>query len=251
MEALVGFAVGAIVLYVWGWRRWRYLQAHWQRRERSEALETALRNARASAADPSPWRLRGDGDRAAFDMLTSVSAKADEQALEQLGFRTLGEIALERSDKAVALASRAFVSADGTTIATLSVSAKARGHVMALFSSHCGERQIATSRGAVPSLAKPPFVEYEALPVKTSLAAVFEAHVGRPRPDAAAITTIDQLLARANELRERTLAWRAAEPPDELLDADLRAMLGPAYASSGKMWFAKLRGKLPEARIAR
>ena len=65
------------------------------------------------------------------------------------------------------------------------------------------------------------------------------------------IATCDDLIAELVEVRARIARWREAQPPDALLDADLRSVLGAQYARSGKWWARRLRDDLPRAEVRR
>ena len=246
METLVGIAVGAAVFYVWIWRRFRGVGALWKRREQMKRFEQALRDARDAAEGPSPYRLANASDAELLALLRI--ADSQREALEAMGFRSLGELIIERRGEPV-MVSRMLVSHDGLTLSGLSVTIKNPTRVFVALSSYTGERQYGTTRGEVPSLARPPFVTITNLPLDTTIGKLVAAH--QPPEGARPTATLEDVLARLVELRERTVAWRAAQPPDELLDADLRALLGKAYDKGGKIWAAKLRDKLPQATARR
>ena len=65
------------------------------------------------------------------------------------------------------------------------------------------------------------------------------------------IATVGELVAAIGESRAKRVSWREALPPDELLDADLRAILGDQYTTLGKIWARRLRGRLPVATARR
>ena len=240
MELLVGLAVGAGVFYVWIWRRWRFIGAYRSR----QAFERAVREAREGAAGPSPYRI-ANGE----PILEQLGvAESHEAELVAHGYRKLGDLVMLR-DGAAVMATRLFVSADARTVGGLSVAAKSASRVLVAVSSYTGEQQISTRRGHVPSLAVPPFMQITSLPPATPIRELVAAH--HAPTDARPVTSLDDALARLVELRERTLAWRASLPPDELLDLDLRGLLGKQYDTSGKLWAARLRDKLPQATARR
>jgi hypothetical protein len=240
MELLVGLAVGAGVFYVWIWRRWRFIGAYRNR----QAFERAVREARESASGPSPYRIATN--EPLLDELRR--AESHQSELVALGYRVLGDIVMLK-DGAAVMATRMFVSADGATVGGLSVTAKSARGVLVAVSSYTGEKQISTRRGQVPSLAVPPFVQITSLPPATPIRELVAAH--HAPADARRVETLEDMLARLAELRERTLAWRASLSPDELLDADLRGLLGKQYETTGKLWAARLRDKLPQATARR
>lgn len=242
MEALVGIVVGSATIYLW----LRYMGASWKRHKQEQRFEKALRDAREGAAGPTPYRLATPADKPVLERLRI--AESHESALALVGFRPLGELILERAGKPV-IVLRALVSADRRTVASTAVSVKPGNQVLVALSSYTGEVQVATRRGHVTSLAVPPFVRIIEQPPATPIRDLVAAH--QAPPDARPIETLDDVLARMVELRDRTLAWRAAQPPDELLDADLRALLGSHYDQRGKLWAARLRDKLPQATARR
>lgn len=145
--------------------------------------------------------------------------------------------------------SRVLVSSDGRATGALSVSTKTAGRTYVGIASYDGDRHVSTVRGEVPSLARPPFATVTSMPGDTPIAKLIAAH--EPMPGAREVATLADAMARLVEVRERTQAWRATQAPDELLDADLRALLGPRYANGAKRWAARLRDKLPQATARR
>ena len=245
MEALVGILVGAAALYLWGWRRFRFIGAYWKRHEQMKKFEQALRDARAGADGPNPFRIATAADAPHVERLAVLVSQ--QAALAEAGFRVLGDLIMERDGKAFMI-SRVHVSGEGTTLATLSASLLTVRTYVGL-GSYDGDSHVSTVRGEVPSLARPPFVTVTSLPQDASIAKLVAAH--QPMPGARVVTSLDDVLARLAEVRTRTQAWRAAQPPDELLDADLRALLGKAYENGAKRWAARLRDKLPQATARR
>lgn len=245
MEGLVGVIVGAAVFYVWIWRRFRNVGGYWKYQQRMREVEQGLRDARAGADGPSPFRVATGHDAALLEALRMLDSQ--QEALMADGYRMLGSLIAEREGAPV-MASWVLVSGAGTTVATLSVALKSRRTYVAL-GSYDGDRHVSTVRGEAPALARPPFVDVTYLPGDTSIAKLLAAHV--PPAGALVVASLDDVLARVRDLRERTQAWRAAQSPDELLDADLRALLGKAYDKRGKVWAAKLRDKLPQATARR
>ncbi len=65
------------------------------------------------------------------------------------------------------------------------------------------------------------------------------------------VASRDDLLGALAAAHADTARWRRAQPPDELLDADLRGTLGTQYAKLGKIWARRLRDPLPEATLRR
>ncbi len=245
MEVLVSLVMGAFGVWV-GWRRLKFVGAYWKRHQQVKHFEQALRDARAAADGPNPYRHVTAADAQHVERLGLLVSQ--EGALVELGFRVLGDLIAERDGKPF-LISRVLVSADGKTTAGLNASLLVAGRTYVGLTSYDGEQHVSTVRGEVPSLARPPFVVVTNVPQDASIAKLVAAH--QAMPEARAVSSIDEAMARIDELRARTQAWRATQPPDELLDADLRMLLGKGYAHGGKRWAARLRSKLPQATARR
>lgn len=245
MEALVSLVVGAVAVWV-GWRRLKFVGAYWKRHQQVKQFEQALRDARAAADGPNPYRYTTAADAPHVQRLGLLVSQ--EAALVDAGFRALGDLIAERDGKAF-LISRVLVSADGKTTAGLNASLVVTGRTYVGLTSYDGEQHASTVRGEIPSLARPPFVAVKHVAQDMSIAKLVAAH--EVMPAARAVSSIEDAMARIDELRARTQAWRAAQPPDELLDADLRMLLGKAYTHGGKRWAARLRSKLPQATARR
>lgn len=235
-------------MYVWGWRRLRYVQWYVKRKQRADAFERALREAREAIDSGCAYRVPGDGDRELLELLTAAAPVCDE--LAACDFRVLCELIVQHAGKPAIGAARALVDRAGTTVALVVVWRRTTRFVVRLVS-WAGERAFLTARKPDASLAQPPSVERTVIDAKT-IAELVERHraITGDAP-ARAIASGDELLAQLVAQFETIARWRAAQPPDELLDADLACVLGDAYARSGKAWARRLRGKLPEATLHR
>jgi hypothetical protein len=146
------------------------------------------------------------------------------------------------TDAGKARISRWLVDASGRIGAALGIVGE--GNVWVSLNSSAGEDVFATTRALnTARLADPPFLHRLVLPPELSLAELIRRHAAFRVDAADRIAT----LADLERTSSRTLAWRNAEPPDALLDADLRALLGANYDRIGKLWAHKLRDELPRA----
>jgi hypothetical protein len=65
------------------------------------------------------------------------------------------------------------------------------------------------------------------------------------------VATPDELIAALRANHAKMIAWRHAQPPDALLEHDLRAMLGANYDRQGPRLLARMTDKLPRATLRR
>ena len=112
---------------------------------------------------------------------------------------------------------------------------------------------LSTRRGRQARLAEPPFVRRQTLAADVPHAQLVAEHRAFVGDNATlhSIATPVELIAELLRMRSRIVEWRNAQPPDELLDADLRNVLGDVYERSGKIWARRLRDRLPEATLRR
>lgn len=238
MEIIVGLGVGAIVLYLWGWQRFRYVRWHMQRHKRAEEFERSLREAREALAGGCPYRKPAASDSELLSRLP------DDRDLVACGFHAVGELVFQYTGKPAHTAMRCYLDAANTTYAMRMVSGIVR------LASYASDRVFATGQRPHAVLAEPPFVARQMLDAKLSVAEVVAAHrkLAGDQP-LLRIESLDDLLAHLVANHDKIVAWRASVAPDELLDLDLKCVLGDAYPRAGKIWARKLRDKLPEARL--
>jgi hypothetical protein len=245
-EVIIGAAVGATALYLWGWHRFKYVRAYWRNHKRAEEFERALREAREDYAALA-YRAATDADGELVALLSAIDA--DCRALEASGFTALGDIVVQPADKPATGAVRAFVDKAGTTCAIVGVTRKTAEPALA-FSSYVGDEVFSTRRGSGRMLAEPATMHRQnfAEDVPQLLA---RHRTFAPLEGSSSIASLDKLLFELAKVRASIVRWRDAQAPDELLDADLRCVLGDLYPKVGKAWARRLRGKLPEATLRR
>jgi hypothetical protein len=208
----------------------------YRRRRGLARLEARLRALRAAASRPIEHRAPEPGD--------SVPAQLAELSdqLRALGATELGDVVETEGDNLM----RWFADADSTTFGWGGVSG---GLFVAFLMSHAGERWTLTRflPRRVAALAQPPYID-RAEHVGGRIADAFATHRARVPGGAIAVRTLDEGLRELADLRARTLAWREAQPPDQLLEDDLRAVLGIHFARLGPIMARRLGVRLPEAR---
>ncbi|MGE5184130.1 MAG: hypothetical protein ACM31C_18800 [Acidobacteriota bacterium] len=232
--SLVGVACLAATMLVAGLLRWR---------RRLARLEGHLRRLRALSVREVNLRPLAAGERD----VSALDAASEE--LAALGLTILGD-ALEDAGEDGRQPTRWFADAAGTTFGWIGL---VRGLRLGFLLSSSPER-VAITRivpRPLPSLAQPPFIDRVEHCGTDKLADALAAHRARVPAGAAVVRTLDAAIAEMRALRERTIAWREAQAPGELLERDLRAILGRHYERLGPVMARRLGVRLPEARINR
>jgi hypothetical protein len=218
-----------------------------------ESFVRALREARDRQGERR-YRVATAEDGGLDALFADVAA--EEAALVGCGFAPLGVVIDQGPDDRGELdVVRVLVDRDGTTVAGFltSTSAETRRAVRLQLASHLGGEMWLTQRSMQLGLATPPFVHRHHVADGVAVADLVAAHrgfAGAAGP-LERIAALEELAVTLTALRERTLRWRAEQPADELLDADLRAALGAQYARLGSRIARRLRDELPTARLRR
>lgn len=248
VDLVIGGA--AVAVSVYGLQRHaRGMAAYWRGKQRADGFERELRLAREELSSPPSFRAATGHD---FDLVSLLrGARKDEDELATCGFRVLGDIVVGSTTAIM----RSLVDQAGTTCAVLFVAARHPNTVLLRFSSYLVDEVFSTARALVPSLAEPPFVHRQTL-AHQPLAALLSHHRAFARLDDETrsfqrIESLDALLAQLARGRQDIVRWRNAQPPEELLDADLRSVFGEHYAAEGASWARRLRGRLPKASVRR
>jgi hypothetical protein len=242
IDAMLGGFVGATALYG-GLRMLAFLARRRRELRRSDDFETALLDARAAAASPLAWRLPTPGD--VDDVVELDRAHTDDRALTSNGFRRLGEIAAVDRVRSVV---RGYADAAGTTVAVLLV-ANGQAHVDLRSFATTGAR-FTTIRGRRARLALPPDVRVAEHDAEATVPTLLARHRDAIKAEALiAVDSIEALLERVAAGHDAARAWRDTQPPDELLEADLRALLRGQYDRIGPIWLHRLRSRIPAATL--
>jgi hypothetical protein len=131
---------------------------------------------------------------------------------------------------------RWFVAGNGVLFGWFGVTPA--GPVMLLVSEVPGHGFVTTLRAPhAPSTATPPTVVQQRLEWDEGLEAALERHLGAVarmgRP--AAIGNLDAAFGSMAALRAHVAEWRAAQDPNELLEADVRKILGDKFDQMSEM----------------
>jgi hypothetical protein len=244
IDAMLGGFVGATALFT-GLRTLAYLARRRRELRRSDDFETALLDARGAASAPLAWRLPLPGD--VDDLVELERAHTDDRALTSNGFRRLGEIvAVGRVRNVV----RGYADAAGTTVAVLLV-ASGQAYVDLRSFATSGAR-FTTIRGRRARLALPPDVHVAEHDAEMMIPTLMVQHRAAVRAETLlAVVSIEALLERVAAGHDAARAWRDSQPPDDLLEADLRALLRGGYSRLGPIWLERLRSRIPMATVHR
>ena len=147
---------------------------------------------------------------------------------------------------------RWFRDAGGTLFGWVAmVAAQGRRIPVAMLMSHTEADAYLTrfspAKGATPASA--PWSHRHDAEYYAGLSSAIAAHRDRaPKAGCVRVTSMDELLAELRRIRAKSVAWRAAQPPDELLDKDLRAYLGAHYGMLGAKLARRLKAEVPRAK---
>jgi hypothetical protein len=249
LELVVGSAVGAGVLYMWGWRRLKYVAGSVRRHKRASEFEQLLRAGREDLAVANPYRAATADDTSLVTKL--AIAQPHHESLVACGFSALGDVIVIGTDRLETAVLRTLVDHDGTTSALIVVGLKDPSVAILQLSSFGDDATWSTRIGNHVSLAAAPTVNRQTLPATLPHSELVAKHQAFARGSLIRIQTRDDLLVQLNKSRADAIRWRSAQAPDELLDADLRVVLGDAYPRFGKVWMRRLRGRLPQATLRR
>jgi hypothetical protein len=198
------------------------------RRQLSE-LAAQIRELRTHAVKPLMYRPVGSVELA--DELDATTREA-----EKAGYTMLGDFLEESPAREGGTPMRWFVDARGTTFGWMApFDVKGRREIVIVLMSHELATQTITSRAPKASaLSRPPFVQTQHVELGASFKETVAKHRALAQLDDdtrgfVPVKTFDQLSHELGRMREKATAWRENQKHDELLDADLRSLLGGQY----------------------
>lgn len=197
-------------------------------------LALQIRELRAHAGKPLTYRPVGSP--ALADELDAITREA-----EKAGFTMFGDYVEESPVREAGMPMRWFVDARGTTfgwMAPFDVAGK-REIVIVLMSHELASQTITSRAPKASALSRPPFVQVQHVPLGTSFTETVARHRELAQLDDdtrgfVPVKTFAQLSHELERMRGKVIGWREAQHADELLDADLRSLLGAQYARLGK-----------------
>ncbi len=145
--------------------------------------------------------------------------------------------------------SRIYIDSAGTTVASVIRSAVFQGPAQLALVSYTRDAAFRTLRiGAW--LAAPPSWRRQSIDTLVSTPQAIQRHRAFCREaELVAITTPDAMRARLDLDHDDAVRWRLAQPPDELLLADVRSLLGSRFERDGHRVIRRLRPDVPRATV--
>lgn len=203
-------------------------------RRQLAVLALQIRELRDHAMQPLTYRPASSPELG--DELAAVTRDA-----EAAGFSILGDYLEESPVRETSMAMRWFVDARGTTfgwMAPFEVSGT-REIVIVLMSHELAAQTITTRAPRASALSRPPFVQVHHVALDMPFADVVARHRELADLDDTTrgfvpVRTFEQLAHELERMRGKVIAWREQQAKDELLDADLRSLLGAQYTRLGR-----------------
>ena len=197
-------------------------------RRQLELLALQIRELREHALHPLTYSPAGTELE---DELMATTAEATK-----LGFTILGDYIEESPVRTTPTPMRWFVDARGTTFGWMApfVVRDEKLIVVVLMSHELATQTITSRAPAASSLSRPPFVTVHHVPVKASFSETVAKHREYAKLDDdtrgfVPVRTFEQLRHELDRMRSKAIAWRENQPSDQLLETDLRSLLGKQY----------------------
>jgi hypothetical protein len=197
-----------------------------------------------------------------FDAIAPISYEPIDARWEDLvaglemppGLTGLGDFVEVVAGKGRSNAVRCFVDASGTVFGWLAKVRAGPSALTTMMMFSATEHDVYMTRvtpRAAGAIASPPFLHREDVAFTRMLAGALGRHRDRiaNAKGLVRVTTAAQLHAEVGRMRERTIAWRAAQAPETLLDRDLRSLLGQRYDSLAPRLAKHLAIEMPTARV--
>jgi hypothetical protein len=206
------------------------------------SLAVQIRQLRDHARKPLTYRPVASVELA--DELDATTRDA-----EQAGFTMLGDYVEESPARDGGMPMRWFIDARGTTFGWMApFDVKGKREVVVVLMSHELASQTITSRAPKASaLTRPPFVVVQHVDLTASFAETVAKHRAAAKLDEdtrgfVPVKTFDQLSHELERMRAKVITWREGQPRAELLEADLRSLLGAQYRRLANAMRRRLAG---------
>lgn len=240
VSAVIGGLIGGLYSYV-------------QRRIALARAERMIRDLRAMVGGDQLFRAPGSDEAGLVARLQDDAS--EEQAMVALGFTVLGDLAFHRTDQPALGIMRVLVDSTKTILGYLVVLPQSPTNPRCVLESYSRSLEFSSMRAERnATLATAPSSCQQQLAANLDHAELVAKHrdlarPGDPDDSLIRVTSLDELIPVLLRFQTLVADWRAAQPPDELLDADLRGLLGVHYARLGERWKKRLAIRLPRARL--
>ena len=213
-------------------------------RKEIAALEDKIREIRVALAAHFPYRLptKADAD------LVAMLGNAHVNALAQDGFTLLGDLIMEVPSRPPISIMRAFVDAYGTTVVYISAYPREPGVTYMLLESYTADAEYITHVGN-PVRASAPFSHQQSVQGPLSIHQIHALHRTFLGGTPIVIASLDDLVRALRANHALFVAWRESLSPEDLLEIDLKTVLGAQYAIHGASWKRRLALRLPAATL--
>jgi hypothetical protein len=213
-------------------------------RKQMAALEDKIRDIRAVLSAHFPYRLPTKADADLVALLANVHANA----LAQDGFTLLGDLVMEVPGKQPISIFRAFIDAYGTTVVYITAYPQNPGVTYLLLESYTADAEYITHVGN-PVRASAPFSHQQTVQGPLPIRQIHALHRAFLGGTPVAIASLDDLVRELRANHALFVRWREQLSPEELLDNDLKTVLGEQYRVFGPGWKRRLALRLPEATL--
>jgi hypothetical protein len=233
MELIVFLSCGAVAGLV----------AFVRDRKRMDELEDKIREIRAVLAADFPYRLPARADAELVELLG-----ASHMLLAFDGLTPIGDLIMEVPGGRPISVMRAFVDLEGTTIAYLSAYPQhPKNDTYLLLESYAPDAEYVTHVDN-PVRASAPFSHQQSLSTPL-IRELLAKHRAFTRGTLARITSLDDLMRELRANHAMFVRWRETLSPEELLEVDLKTVLGDQFRIHGPGWKRRLALRLPKATL--
>ena len=212
-------------------------------------LEDKIREIRTVLAADFPYRVPGRGDEAWQEYLQKMIDH--HKPFADCDLRMLGDLVMEMPNGHPISMMRVLVSADSKTVVYITVYNQSDfQYASALLESYATEAEYITHVDN-PVRASAPFSHQQTLASTLPHREIVARHAAFAKTADIRITSLDELLRELRRNHAMFKRWRESLSPDDLLEADLRTVLGAAYPIHGARWKRRLALRLPQATLRR
>ena len=213
-------------------------------RKRMAELEENIREIRAALSADFPYRTPG---RADADLVARLAA-INMNAMAQDGLTALGDLVMEVPGRQPMSIMRAFSDPAGTTIIYISAYPQSPGVLYMLLESYTPDAEYITHVGN-PVRASAPFSHQQSVQGPLPIREIITRHRAFTPDKLAIIESLDDLVRALRSNHALFVRWRETLSPEELLEIDLKTVLGEQYAIHGPGWKRRLALRLPAATL--